>query len=311
MLRFSLLLVFCASTVMAQDKAGRAAAFFEGWIAEQDVPGAMVVLRGREVVASVEERRAVSEPMEMASLSKAITGVCAYTLTEDGTMVWDETPNMLLGRGPEVSLGALVTHSGGVWPDGTQNLAGVLRFYRGEDASGVEARIHDRPLQTPKFRYNNENYALVSLMIEAATGKPYEAVCRPRALAPAGVSAAGPSPITGATLAWGGWQMSLADYGAFHSFWFGEAGDIRAHVDRLPKTPHLKLFYGPGSFFAGPPDARVFWHFGGLCIPGSVNAGSFAVTFASGWTVVAGYDACLADEDASSLWLGLAEVFDE
>lgn len=311
MLRFALLLVFCATSGLAQGKAERAAAFFQGWIAEQGVDGALVVMKGHLVEAVADHGRSSNEPVEMASLSKAITALCAEGLVREGKLNWDDTAHSTLGQGPEVSLAELVTHAGGVWPDGTQGLRGVARFYSGEDAAGVAKRIRNRALQDKTFRYNNENYALISLMITAASGESYEQACRTRVLAPAGVQDARPSPVTGASLAWGGWQMSVQDYAKFHSYWFGIAGLVRTQAKELPSVQIGAAQYGLGAFYRGSVTDRAYWHFGGLCIPGKLRAGAFVATYGSGWTVVAAYDACLNDERALALSQGLTGILAE
>lgn len=309
MIRTLALLLCCATGVFADSKVRDAEAFFEGWIAEQGVPGAMIVLEGQDIATRVEAGRSTTEALEMASLAKAITAICAYGLVDEGALTWDVTIPDLLGRGPEVPLGALLTHSGGIGPDGTQGLRGVVRFYAGEDAKRIEARIHDRPLQDAVYAYNNENYALAALMIEAASGDSYTEACHERALAPAGVTTAVRSEKTGNMLAWGGWKISIKDYAAFHSYWFGQDGQIRAELADLPKVRASHAEYGLGTFFGGKADARAFWHFGGLCIPGGLRAGAHAVTYASGWTVVAAYDACLGPKAALALSQGLTQIF--
>ena len=56
-------------------------------------------------------------------------------------------------------------------------------------------------------------------------------------------------------------------------------------------------FYGMGMTQREFRGSMNYWHFGALCFPGRLNAGSYAVSWMGDWTVVVAYDAC-ADWDA-------------
>ena len=57
------------------------------------------------------------------------------------------------------------------------------------------------------------------------------------------------------------------------------------------------LNYGLGMQFHPFRGGHKFWHFGLLCFPRRLEAGTFAVTYKGDWTLVAAYDRCV-DRDA-------------
>ena len=237
----------------------------------------------------------VDAPVDLASLSKAITGVCVSELVASGEMTWEDRFDVLYGSGPSVTIGQLLTHSGGLGPDGTQR-AMALWFDTDESRmDDVLQLMNLRGGQTGvagEFAYNNENYALLGLAIEAATAEPYAEACQRLALAPAGVSAA-PSARAGGFLPWGGWSMTLENYGRFAWHWFGDG------PPQTPTAPIGAFRYGPGMIYEMRlPGMRTwFWHDGLLCFPNRFAAGGLVVGSAEGVIVVLNHDIC--DLDAS------------
>jgi len=106
---------------------------WETWAAQREIAsGQIVVLKDGNVVANGQLGNATG-PVELASLSKAITGACVVALVQDGVMSWadslgDYAPDIQkpLAR---VTLSELLTHSGGLWPDSTY---GPMSGWRGE-----------------------------------------------------------------------------------------------------------------------------------------------------------------------------------
>ena len=310
--------LFWIASVMplaAQDQAvaDRMVDAFERWMKANDVrQGAISIwYRGKPVVADgvgQEFGQGVSmpgdAPMEMASLGKAVTGVCIAALVREGRLAYADQFADVFGRGPLVSVAQLLSHSSGLKFDSTQrSMAAWLD--RGDDhAHDVLDAVIARggPAKRPnKFRYNNENYALLGLLIEKVSGEPYEAACRKRVFDPAGVVATR-SPRVGGFLPWGGWRMSVEDYARFLNHWFG----AKTALGEDPfGQPHFEVeggaFYGNGMFFRAFRGSYNFWHHGALCFPGRLNGGSFAVMWMGEWSAVAAYDVCPSWEAAGNI----------
>lgn len=294
--------MLCASSAAADDtqaRLDRLDGAFESWLDQHGTPGVLAVRRGDDAAVVFEHGIDATSRVELASVGKAITAQCAAALVETETLEWSDGFQDIVGRGPDVSLSTLVTHASGLVQDSTQNHA--LSVWAGQGPDGdlstlTLQQIMDR--DGPKgdagvFAYNNENYALVGLMIAAATGRDYADVCHDLVLKPAGVTAT-PSDQVASAVPWGGWTMTPADFAILHAYWFGAKADPEA-------TPFVQagggVHYGMGTFFRVLDRGNTFWHFGALCFPGQLQRGSFVATWFGDWTVFAAYETCV-DWDA-------------
>lgn len=272
---------------------------FDTWLGEHDAKGVLAVFKGKRFEGHAAFGLDPDTPVETASLSKAITGVCVAELVRAGQIAWDDTLADILGQGPQVTVAALLTHTSGLGPDTTQS---GMRGWFGRPANAaleVLDNVTGRDLagDPGTYLYNNENYALLGLIIERTTGRPYDEVCFDRALASAGAEGA-LSPLTASYAAFGGWSLTVSDYARFVTHWFGPNGAIGQNPFALPEV-HMGggAYYGTGMVFRKFQGGHNFWHFGAICLPGLMEIGSYAVTFKGDWTLVAAYEACV-DWDA-------------
>lgn len=290
------LIAMLASTALADDEAQRLArldAAFEAWLDENGAPGVMAVRRGDRALAVFEHGISAQSEVELASVAKSITAICAAELVAADRMDWSDSFRDVVGQGPDIALSLLVTHTSGLVNDRTQQLmvnnAGVAGPHLSANILKFILERGGPKGPAGQFTYNNENYAMTALMIEAATGTPYDQVCAEMALAPAGVDA-GTDGFLPAALPWGGWVMTPADYARFHQHWFGTKTDPGA--DPFSEVEG-GVRYGLGSYFRQLDRGNTFWHFGALCIGGKSQHGSYAVTWFGDWTVFAAYERCV------------------
>lgn len=297
---FAVCLLWIASVVplAAQDQATaqRMIAAFEGWMQAQDADqGALAIWYQGKPVATHGIGMSSTARVEMASLGKAVTGVCVAVLVQEGKIAYADRFVDVIGRGPNASVAQLLSHSSGLKFDSTQKTMPAWLDSPDNHVMDVLDGIIQRggPAKRPnKFRYNNENYALLGAMIEKVSSESYEVACSKRVFEPAGVIAER-SPIAGGFLPWGGWRMSVDNYAKFLNYWFGSKGAIGKDPFAMP---HFELnggaHYGMGMFFRAFRGSHNFWHHGVLCFPDRLNGGSFAVTWMGEWSAVAAYDIC-------------------
>ncbi|WP_299687560.1 serine hydrolase [uncultured Tateyamaria sp.] len=310
MLRAALIWALTALPLAADGAHDSLQGAFDGWLAQNAITGSI----GTAVrVDGTWQMSGTGARGELASVSKSITAVCALMLVEEGALDWSDTVADRLGRGPDVTLAQLVTHSSGLVRDGTQ---AAMRLWldrptgvAGHNGAAVLDIVTGRgdPSGTPgKYAYNNENYALAALMIEAASGQPFEAACWPRLGLSEGV---GVSDRAAAFGPWGGIESDAAGYLDFLHRHF-EPGS-RLWEDPFA-YPHVEIgggaYYGLGMVFRPFGDGYNFWHFGALCFPGRLNVGSFAVIWEGRVSVLALYDACVDWDTMFALDAALAEV---
>ncbi len=281
------------------DPAARITAAFDRWMAEAGVAaGALVLLKDGAITARVARGRATDAPANLQSLSKAITALCLADLVDDGLARWDMALSDILDTDASVTLAQLVTHTSGLTRDGTQ---WRMARWRGDPAprwAEVTARALARDRgrldgTASAYAYNNENYAVLGVVIEALTGNPYPEACVRRLDLDARLS-----PLLGGYGPFGGWQMSPEAYARFHH-------------DRLAGRPFGPPFarlprgaaYGLGTLTrSDETGARTYWHFGLVCfLFGPGDGGSFAASYGTGYTVVAVYDRCVSRADMRAL----------
>ncbi len=290
------LFLLCLTAAPALAQSDRVALEWARWLeAQGNPPGALVfAIFDAELLAS-SDGADVDAPLPLASNSKAITALCAESLVDDGLMRWDDPVSTWIEGGGPVTLAELVTHTSGYWPDSTQGAMADWRRDTRRRWQQVTATVLDRPRQEGTrgaYKYNNENYAVLGLVIEEVAGGWYEEVCRARVLDPRGLTTARLSPDYGGFGPWGGWEMSVRDYVRFMTQTFAKADPLT--------TPHADMgdgvSYGLGMVFRTDRGVASHWHFGALCFPDS-GLGAYAVNWGGKYSVVAAYGACV-DEAA-------------
>lgn len=243
-----------------------------------------------------------SRSAALASVSKSITAVCVLHLVEDGRLEWSDSLRDFVHPAPDVAVGELVTHTSGLAPDVTQlamfGWLGQTGAEHGHFSAQVLDLINARPVQTGTpgaYQYNNENYALLGLVIEDVTGLSYFDACSGLLDLPASIQ---PGDRTGVFQPWGGLVSNASDYLSFLQTHFGPGSRIARDPFALP---HAALgggaYYGMGMVFRPFQGSYNFWHFGTLCFPGRLNTGSFAVIWEGKVSALALYDQCV-DADA-------------
>ena len=309
-------LILCAAllgggvTAVQADVVQRLETAFHGWVGEVGATAAvMTVWRQGTPQHDVGIGMSADAPVELASLSKMVTGLCAAHLIKQGRWTARTTSLEVLGIGPgDITVGGLLTHSAGIAPDRTQTRMPFWLDRNRHRASDVASRALADPLQTPgSYTYNNENYAVLGAMIAAETGISYAEYCTQHVLVAAGVRDAQPSARSGAFLSWGGWQMPVQSYAQLMHWGFGADGLIGADPGRWPQADMGGgVSYGVGMVQRPFQGAVNYWHFGALCFPGRMNMGSYAVQWQQDWMVVVFYDRCLAWKDMVALDQALA-----
>ena len=306
----------CLAQPALADVPERLEAAFTGWAQQVGAKNAIMTIRkAGQVQRDVAVGWAPDMVVETASLSKAITAVCVAHLIDSGVWSADTTSKDVLGKGiAGITIGALLTHTSGLGPDQTQASMMWWLDRSGRKARDAALRALERDTKTAtsgSYSYNNENYAVLGAMIEVTTKEAYEDYCAKKVLEPAGVSTARPSARTQRFLPWGGWEMTVQDYAAFHWHAFGPEGIIGSDPSQWPSADlGGGVQYGMGMFQRAMRGTHNYWHFGALCFPGRFNIGSYAVIWLDGYSVAAAYDICPSWDDMNALDSALVgEVF--
>ena len=295
------LLCALAQPASAQDVRMRLETAFDGWRAAHDTTGALgtgMYAEDGHWVAQNTEKVNAPQVGELASVSKSVTAVCTLALVEDGRLDWSDLLPALLGQAPDVTVAELVTHTSGLGPDSTQVTMPIwldrapdpFAHFSDHVLTAVNARLSQQGTRG-MYLYNNENYALLGLVIEAVSARPYWETCQ--TALDLGIDIL-PSPRSGAFQPWGGLQAHPHSYITFLEAHYGKDSIIGSDPFALP---HIDLgggaYYGMGMIFRPFRDSFNFWHFGALCLPGRLNVGSFAALWEGEVAALAVYDACV------------------
>jgi len=235
------------------------------WAAKEKVSRAFVVVRhgGKLVFQYALGGLDPKQPVQLASLSKAITGTCVATLVRDGKLTF-ETPlasalrkffaangNPIDSRTPSITIAQLLQHRSGIAgktsggdPATGSILVGFLASHSAASPPGAaffSSVFQRRLIHDPgtAFDYSNAGYLVLGAVIEEATGKAYASYCRDAVLTPEG--ATGELDPKWALIApFGGWRLSAENYLRFTDI-FDPANPT------LGKTAQAFLFSPPGA----------------------------------------------------------------
>jgi CubicO group peptidase (beta-lactamase class C family) len=225
-------------------------------------------------------------PFPLLSVTKMFTAATAVMLARDGTLELErpiasylpELADKELGR---VTLHQLLTHTAG--------LVDVQRpkCEHGEDLSDAIARAHLGAQPGAVHLYSNVGYALVGLVIERTTSRPFEDVVSERVLLPMGMSTAtfdfARVPVRGhpegagdhnrcrLMAPAGGLNASASDVARWaRAMSEPSTHPLGEHLVEALTTPHVELgigadtAYGYGVFVRRLGDVWVYFHSGGL-----------------------------------------------
>lgn len=273
-----------AQTVDGVDQAWRA------WMAKygRRTGGLAVIHGGQPVLQAAMGRLAVGAPVPLASLSKAITGVCIAGLIDRGQLSFDTPLSQALARtfarigGPadprmaSVTIGQLLSHRAGFGPklDTANGPLGSYLIDNTARRTAFDTQLkwvisRELPLAPgTHYAYSNAAYLILGAVIEETSGRDYEGYCRETVLLPLGARDAALDPAWRILSSFGGWRMPLADYGRFYqAFALGNPaiGPVARAWMMSPDGKRVGggVHYGLGTFVR---PTRVgggnFWHWG-------------------------------------------------
>ena len=247
------------------------------------VPGAgvLVLLDGAPIVrrafgmADLELGIAASctTNYRLASLSKQFTAAAVLMLAEEGAVSLDAPLREWLPALPEcagaATLRHLLTHTSGVVDYEDLVPCGRSAQLRDADVLQLLAAV-PRTYFTPgsAYRYSNGGYALLALVVQAASGRSFAAFLRERIFTPLGMGGtlayeSGTSTVTGRAIGYslvnGRWERTdqsltsavLGDGGIYSSIEDLARWDAALYDDRLLRPESLRLAFTP----AIPTDA--------------------------------------------------------
>lgn len=190
--------------VLAQDQGAAVDRYLQAEMARRGIPGLQVavVRHGRiEKLASygkanLELEVPVTDDLlfQINSTTKSFTSVGVLMLAEAGQLALDDPIGKHLEGLPaswrDVTIRQLLSHTSGL-PDIVDNpMSGTMLARNVPDALRL---LGPKPMMFPRgtsWSYNQTNYMLLGMLIEAKTGMPWPEFCLTRELAPLGITRA-------------------------------------------------------------------------------------------------------------------------
>lgn len=280
---------------------------WRNWMAQNSVTqSSLAIGRAGTILRSAAQKRAPDAPYPMASLSKAVTGICLNQILTNSTYTWDST---LADLAPEfakmnftpdaqmanLTLTQIATHTSGL----PKTLKYGVMSTRSANLSS-QPTMAKAALKEPSnfgargsYVYSNANYAILGFLIEAMTGEPYGDHCKTNIMVPAGATQAGVTGRMSYAAGYGGWSVSVEDYARFAMHWFDPAQPWMKAPENFAydKSVH----YGMG-IHVYPTQRGTFVSHGGRWTHTNIhkpNIGSLFFVREDGTTVVVNWDGSL------------------
>ena len=307
-------LLFTTSSYADETAAGTRAAniisAWEQWASSNKVKSTSVaVFHEGKLIASSGKNRDPEKPYPVASLSKAITGICTLQYLEESAFNLKSTLNDVLGdrlndkkirkleTKSTLTIGMLLNQTTGLKKDITQK-KGLTKYSdfgkpHIESVSVRALRQNAKAEPGKKHIYNNGNFAILGWVIETMSGKPYEQACLEKTLVPAGVTSASLNPEWRVMSSWGGWIISAIDYGKFIDTYFTDQKVLGKPPIRYGRGIVKEgVKYGAGFYWRDAKKGYNFWHYGRWKWSDKkrrANLGAVFWHFSPGWTITGNY----------------------
>jgi CubicO group peptidase (beta-lactamase class C family) len=251
---------------------------FTEWVNRNSLANTnLVVVRDGAVLLKVGPgKSATNKAVGVASLSKAITGVCIVKLVEARKFEFDTPLGSALtawfkkhppkdARAKDVTIGQLLTHSSGIINDPSQGIA--FNQFQPFGSPSMDKQF-EVALAVPLgnipgagYVYNNMNYAGLAVVIETVTGESYGEYCGREVLKSVGINDATLKWEWASRGAYGGWKISSESYAKFLDYFDPAKKLLNTRLADWPKaqTP------GGGGYSIGINTRRSntdIFHFG-------------------------------------------------
>lgn len=301
---------------------------FEDWMSKQRVrSGSIAVSYQGSPVINKGIGRDANQPYPVASLSKSITAVCTQTLLDQQgkkvSQTLAETIPELLQKYPlvdtrlgSVTLAQLISHNSGIHARYHRDfLANRGVFNKPQMQEQLQSLVKQKPSAAPGsgYNYNNANYLLLGVAIEALSGGNHEDVCSELILKSIGIEAR-LHPRWRAMSSWGGWEISSLDYLKFLNAYFTNNQILGKAPAATGVSTAIKggAIYNLGVVTRSARGGHRFWHSGSWRWRGNGRNdqfGAYFVTLENGLMVSINYSSHVQNEKLRDLETRLFEAF--
>lgn len=263
------------------------------WMSQYQVPAASAAImkEGRLMSTSGFGGMDAAAPARIASLSKAITGVCIAHLVDAGRLSFTATLGAVLSktfvrlgqpadaRFKTITVEQLLMHRAGL---AREPLGGPpARDLTGSFINSLATPLADDP--GGAMVYSNIGYLTLGMVVESVTGSGYERYCRDVALAP--MKASGTiDPQLRPRASSGGWRVSAIDYARFIQVFEPGSAGLGPIARQWQHSLSGNRAYGLGVGIRRSAQGILLTHTGRVAL--RERGGGYFVKFPNGWTAV-------------------------
>lgn len=276
---------------------------FTDFLSEHNIKrGAIAISFNGELLGSHGVNRLITETAPVASLSKAITAVCAEHVLSSTGQSLDATLGEIFGdffvtqpntdkRFKNITAQQLITHTSGIRGKSVIHNAYRSKNIRKEDNEWIFRRVATKSLATnpgTKYFYDNANYAILGLIISTLSNEPYSQYCNENILKTAGVDSAELYKQWLIKSSFGGWKVSAVDYLKFADKYYRDPRGI----GRKRFTDYRGYNYGLGAAYRKGSSGYNYWHAGSFRWKSNVqnvSYGAFFAVFGNGYSVAVNF----------------------
>ena len=266
----------------------------------------LTIGRDGSILHSAAQVRSPDTPYPVASLSKAITGMCLNQLLTESTYTWDSS---LADLAPEfakknftpaaemadLTLRQLATHTSGLPKVLTYGTMSTRETNLSSQTTMTRAALRETSNFGPRNTrvYSNANYAILGFLIEAMTTETYGSYCKTHIMVPAGATQSSVSGRMSHAAGYGGWSVSSEEYAKFAMHWFDQAQPWMTTPTNFAYDNHAH--YGMGTYVYPKQNGTYVSHSGRWTHRDSQKPSIGALFFVrrDGVTVVVNWDKSL------------------
>lgn len=204
-LRLGVVFIILCSPLLAQStqKPDEVDQYVEAFIKKRGIPGlSLAVVRDGKLVKAAGyglanlELSAPAKPetvYEIGSISKHFTAEAILLLAEEGKLKLDDPFSKYLSEAPEawkpITLRHILAHTSGLKDWEAANVLSYRREYTADEFIKLMSPFPLDFVPGEKWAYSNTGYPLLGLVIERASGQPFEAFMTERIFKPLGMNA--------------------------------------------------------------------------------------------------------------------------
>ncbi len=252
---------------------------FSAWMTQNAISeGAIAISYQGKPIAEQGINRAPDDPAPIASLSKAITGICALNALNDAgkshkLRLSEAMPSFFSKHRAKdrrlfaVTVGQLISQDSGIQSKFERRYKTFKTFTEAQKELQMRMIALERLGSNPgrsNHHYSNANYLALGLVIEDLTGETYEAYCKKTVLEPLGITNARLSTDWAVMSSFGGWEISAKDYLIFLNANFQDGLILGKTPTSFEPKVHMgkNRYYGPGVMFRKTDKGTLIWHAG-------------------------------------------------